>query len=303
MPAPPAPPQGPAFGPAAPTYQTIISEVAKAAGHAFGAMPHANGGKFNWHEIGEAVKQAAKAGPAAVGPAVMDSAKAAGWSTVGQAIAKSFGREIHAAGGLLAIEGGLGRFAENVNEANRRLIPFSGKVASAFAQLDYGDTRRSFRVADATGDSAANLAKAVDRMRDAFVPGEILQANINNRLGIFGSEIGRISGNVLGMGANLLNQGIEAIDPGGSTSALVGRATAITSWGYAGFALGNAIFPGLGGAAGAAAGLAVGFAADAMTAPAGDDDPWGDFLVNAGSVPVLRPPKNLIDFGFNKFVR
>ena len=288
MPAPPTPPPGPMHGPAAPTYRTMIDALGPALAHAFAAMPHDNGGQFHWQGLGQAAQMAGRVAPAAAGPAVVSSAQAAGWAAVGRDVARGFSRELGAAGGLLSVEGGLAKFADAVNESNRRLAPYSGTIAQAFTQLAHGDFRRGFQKAEATGDSAATLARSIDRMRDAWMPTEILQANLSNRIGIFGAEVGRINANVLGMGAGALNTVLDYVDKDGANSSLAGRAWGVTKFGLEGAALGRLAGP-WGMAAGGLGGLALGFAADQMKADPAAVDPWGDFIRRADALPVLRP--------------
>jgi hypothetical protein len=258
-------------------------------------VPHGAQGQFNWQGVGQAAGQVAQTSTWATGPAVIASAQSAGWSVVGKEIGKAFGGELRIAGGLASLEVGLGRYAESVNESNRRLAPYSGALATAFHYLDFGEFQRNFQISRATAESATRLANNVGAGRDAWVPAEILAANINNRIGIFGAQLSRINGNAIGLLAAPLNGILEAIDPGGANSELAGRAAGVLQWGAAGAMIGGRLGGPWGAAAGGVAGLAVGFVADQQANQAPKEDPWGDFLKNANVMPRLPArPQNLV---------
>jgi hypothetical protein len=292
VPAPRAPGQYGFIGPLPQTSKDLMDSLRKALDSATGGMPHANGGRFDWQKIGHGIAQGlTSVGSSSPTSGLPQSVINAG--SIGAAIAKGFSREIGIIGGMATVSEGLGRFAENVNESNRRLAPFSGRIATAFTQLDFGDFRRDFRMGAATADTATRLAQSIDASRDAWMNVEILQSNISNRIGIFGSEISRIDGNVLGMPASVANYALEQVDPNGQTSSLLGRAAGIAKWGLWGAGMGR-IFGPWGALAGGVGGLAAGAVADQMETPKDKSDPWGDFFTDARNLGVLRPPRVVV---------
>ncbi len=292
VPSPVAPGHYGFIGPLPQSSKDLMDALRKALDAATAGMPHANGNKFNWGKIAQGISS----GLGAVGGSSPTSGlpqSVINWAGVGASIAKGFDRAIGTIGGLATVSEGLGRFAENVNESNRRLAPFNGRIASAFMQLDMGDFRRDFRMAAATSETGVRLAQTINAKRDAWLSVEILGAGINNRLGIIGGEISRINGNALSMGAEVLGAAMEAIDPAGKTSSWAGRLLGIGQKGLEGFMLGKMFGP-WGGLAGGLGGLALGVAADLREAPAGAMDPWGDFLIASRVLPVLRPVRVVV---------
>jgi hypothetical protein len=302
QPAPPSPPTPPApgthgfVGPMPQTNRDLVDAIGAAVAHATSGLPHANGGKFDWTKIGEGLAKGLETTGGSSRTSGLPSV-AIEWSGVGSTIAKGFARELKVAGGFVEFARGMGRYAEAANEANRGRSQYNGGLASAFNQLDFGEFQRNFRITQATAASAIRLAENVNAGRDAWVPVEILAANVQNRLAIAGAQVSRIQGNVIGMGANLLNAAIEAVDPGGVNTDIAGRALGVLNIAGQGAAVGFGLGGPKGGLIGGAVGLGVGIVADQQKNQPVKEDPWGEFLKNANVMPRLpaRPAK-LVDF-------
>lgn len=105
--------------------------------------------------------------------------------TAGKAAFKLFsGNVLGAAMELGKLPDMLKKFAFAVNEANRPLAEFSGKIAGAFARLDYGNVRRQVERAQATGNSSAGLALAVNDFKDRVAPAVNFISSVLNKFAV-----------------------------------------------------------------------------------------------------------------------
>lgn len=256
---------------------------------------HPRGG-WDWRAIGQTMGKAFVAAgnaPASVGvPAGVAAAARFGGAAAGPAGL--------ALASIILVNDQLARFAERITESNRRLIPFNGSIMAAYTQLDFGDFRRTFALAHATAPTAVHLAQSMNASRDAWFPVDQFQANVSNRLGIFGAEYTGAIGSSLSAITSPLNTLMERLDSTGVLPAVAGRTAGylswVAGWATAGFVLsgGNPLVAAAAGAYGAGTAVAGAF----MEGPKGPDDPWGDFFKRAPIMPSLparpdRPPIRL----------
>lgn len=166
-------------------------------------------------------------GVAQTASAAATTARGAALTAGGNAAALLGGRAVAGAFGIAAtaiIE--LGRaaaqstlqlryHAEAVNQGNRALAGFSGKISVAFAQLDVHQIFRDMRRVRETEDTSKNLVRSIDQMRSNFLQFDVALQNIQNRLaaagGAFAGGVGKGIGRILGG----VDQGAGALGLGG----------------------------------------------------------------------------------------
>lgn len=93
---------------------------------------------------------------------------------------------------LKDLPGELKDFAEKVAASNKELANFSPALGVASMQLRFGDMQRQMDLAQRTGESGAAQMEAVNRMRFALHPLNVLGQDIQNRAGSFAA--GAVSG-------------------------------------------------------------------------------------------------------------
>ena len=160
---------------------------------------------------------------AAMGLGSLGGVAVAGLTQVGAALA-----------GLKLAADAARAFAENVNEGNRALAPYSAHLSGAFTRLDLGDQMRRRDMARETGGSAVTLTEGVNGLRQAVSGMERLQQGVMNRAGILATATLAPGAQMLSDLGDKLNKWMEGIDPGGKGT----KGVADAAWDGAAYAAG-----------------------------------------------------------------
>ncbi len=106
--------------------------------------------------------------------------------------------------------------AESRLDDNRRLAPYSGKLALGLAQLDLGDQMRNIRLARSAENSAVNLAGRVNGLRETDLGFQKLGLGIGNRIGSGAASLLGPAYKELGDLAGVAADRINKMDPNGN---------------------------------------------------------------------------------------
>lgn len=83
----------------------------------------------------------------------------------------------------------LHRFADSIAESNKALVGFSPAIAASSMRLTMGDFQRKWALALETERTGAAEMDAVNRMRDALQPWNVLKQDVQNRAGSFAAGV------------------------------------------------------------------------------------------------------------------
>ena len=115
-------------------------------------------------------------------------------------------------------------FAEETAAATRRLSLFDAQIGLASAQLTLGDFNRNLALARFTAPTGAELLRAVNRMRDEFIPFQAVLTNLRQEAAIGGASFLGGAAGTLGIVPEIGQAILKAIDPNGGGIAGVAQA-------------------------------------------------------------------------------
>jgi hypothetical protein len=137
-------------------------------------------------------------------------------------IAKGVETALKAGGAVADSVVALRHFAEATNKANKRLAAYNPTIMFSQMQLAFGDFRREFQLGRKTQDTAAELARNVNKMRDAWAGFDAFQQNNENRAGSFGAGVNEEVGRILSGLADRLEPVIKWVDENGDLANQIG---------------------------------------------------------------------------------
>ncbi len=83
---------------------------------------------------------------------------------------------------MVALPGMITDWGQSLLDSQRHLQNFSGSMAMVFAQSEWRDRERNFRIADATAGSTGGLSRSMSDLNDAWEPITVLLTDVKNLL-------------------------------------------------------------------------------------------------------------------------
>lgn len=105
------------------------------------------------------------------------------------------------------------RYAETVVHANEHLKLWNGQIFASYRTLAIGDLSREFRMARSTAGSTAELARAVNDMRESWQGWAEFQAELQNRTAGFGAGWSAEAGKFMSIIGDLNRSLLNVLDP------------------------------------------------------------------------------------------